>query len=650
MLSKESYPVSPILELPKKSTSTFITEFNRLAETAQDYRQKMIHHLTLVGVFFLLIFSYKNLSNGLWGLGLVLLACSVTGTLNLLYYRLRKRDTYTLFVLNCILIILCLTLLITGGIESTGILWIYPIMAICLLVNRFAVGLVLASMLLLLSALILYLPNLHPLIASYTNVESSRFLFTLTAMSCISSLGVYHKEKALDCIVSLHEQDMQRLAFFDSLTGLANRSSFNHWLQKMIDRFDHEKKILALLYVDLDNFKQVNDVHGHHVGDELLVEFGNRLFNCVRPTDRTSMIINDEGIARLAGDEFAVTIAGASCAEEIVVVAERILGICKDGFTLDGLDLQVTVSIGIAISQDEPVSAEVLLKQADTAMYQSKRNGKNSYQFYTEDIARSISERQAIEVGLQQALAEDRFTLMYQPIYASSNLAITSVEVLLRCQAEALRGIGPDTFIPIAESSGLIKKLDLWVIEHALGSFGKLQQETGYTGKISINISTVELHNPTFPDQVGQLLSKYNVDPSRVVLEVTETSLMESDQQSSATLHSLKALGVTLSLDDFGTGYTAFNQLIHYPVDCLKIDKSFVQGLFSESDHLHKMVDIIRKLAKIYNLNVIAEGVETEEQMNYLQQIGCDSLQGYYLSKPLVYDNLLSVIKENTTE
>lgn len=288
--------------------------------------------------------------------------------------------------------------------------------------------------------------------------------------------------------------------------------------------------------------------------------------------------------------------------------------------------------------QKSPLNCFIL---HDTAMYDAKQNGRNCFRFFTQEIADAIKQRQKIENGLRASLENDQLSLVFMPIFDCDNDDIVAVEALLRCNAPELEKIGPDQFIPVAESTGLIKDIDLWVIEAALQRLVTLQQQHNFTGKMCINISGVELNNEHFPSQVKHLLEIYAVAPCSVELEVTETALVAGNKACLDTLHALREVGVSLALDDFGTGYTAFSQLIHYPAHCLKIDRSFISDLFSGNDPRSKMVLIIQNLAELYGLRVIAEGVETEEQLNYLKRHGCDWAQGYFLSRPLAWDDLL---------
>lgn len=434
-------------------------------------------------------------------------------------------------------------------------------------------------------------------------------------------------------------EDVHHLASFDHLTGLANRRSFQLILARQLHNCSRSSEQVALLFIDLDNFKRVNDQYGHAIGDRVLQAFSEQLRESVRPEDVAASLAANS-LARLAGDEFALLLNGSPGADGASVVASRVLAMFERGFEVDGVRHNIQASIGIAISPHDGSHAQTLLRNADAAMYEAKANGKNRYQFFNREIAAVLERRQKIEKVLDDTLADRSFHLVYMPVFESTNLQVVGVEVLLRSPALSEMGIGPDEFIPVAESTGRIKEIDLRVIEESLSSFRELQQKFGYRGYFAINISAVELHNDDFPGQVAQLIARYGVDPGLIELEITETSLVNDDADSIRILGELKALGVRLSLDDFGTGYTAFNQLANYPVDTLKIDRSFVNDLAGGEVHKHRMVDIILSLADLYQLRVVAEGVETPEQLKYLRERGCQQLQGYFLSTPLSWSDM----------
>lgn len=600
----------------------------------------------LIGFFFLLVFSGVSYTNQSFLLSGILFTCALSGTVIIyLLYRTPKIDL-AVHLLNINLFILPLALLVTGGHENTGMLWIYPLLAINLFVNRFLTAVTLYGLFIVISSLLLFTPLSGFLLTSYSFIESVRFEITLFVLCIICLAMLYSKEKADEMIIQLHDEDLRKLAYYDALTGLPNRRNFRTNLTRLLCRTDKEKKRVGLLYIDLDNFKQVNDNYGHEVGDDLLCRFSERLKEAVRPTD---IVLNDkfDELARLGGDEFVVILNDIATPECAASVAERVLKIFENGFETIENTHSVFASIGIAVFPEDAETPDELLHNADLAMYEAKRNGRNRYEFYTKNTTEILWERRRIEDGLKVALELNLFSLVYMPLFSCKTLDVVGIEVLLSCPNLAVDGIGPDQFIPVAEKLGLIKDIDLWVIDKSFNSFSDLQLVHGFDGKLCINISGVELRNEQFPRQVGELLEAYQISPSSIELEIAETALVQGDVQSIATLEQLKKLGVTLALDDFGTGHTAFGQLNHYPVDCLKIDGSFVGDLFSEHAGRKKMVKVINNLGKLYELRVVAEGVETETQLEYLQDIGCDWVQGYFLSYPLKEAELIALLAQN---
>ncbi|QDG40342.1 EAL domain-containing protein [Alteromonas mediterranea] len=604
-------------------------------------RYKLCQILTIIGVLFLCTLGSLSLLDNARLLGAMLLSNATLGILNLYLLKRSGNVERAAIILSFILCSLSLGLLITGGNSNTGMLWIYPIMAINLFINRFWPAVVNFTVFTLASILLLFTPLSELLMTSYTIVEGVRFVLTILALNVICLAALHSEEQSYQTIIQLHDDDIRQMAYYDTLTGLPNRWNFKANLQRMLARAEKDKQRVGLLYIDLDNFKQVNDQFGHEAGDRLLLEFSERLWEVIRPSDQLFKT-NKDSLARLAGDEFVVLLPNIKKPLDAGIVASRILKIFDNGFSVDNVTHNIYASIGIAVYPDDASEPSMLIKHADGAMYDAKASGRNCVKFFTQDIANAQRQRQRIEKGLRMALAENQFSLVFMPIFDCENNTVVAIEALLRCQSAELEGIGPDLFIPVAEATGLIKEIDLWVTDNALKALVQLQTECGFTGKMCINVSGVELNNERFPLQVEQLLSAHNVDPETVELEVTETAFVAGDTVCLRTLNALNQLGVSIALDDFGTGYTAFSQLIHYPADCLKIDRSFVNDLFSEKEPRNKMVMIIQNLANLYGLRVIAEGVETKAQLDHLKTLGCDWAQGYYLSKPLSWDDLIS--------
>ncbi|BBB29487.1 signal transduction protein [Neptunomonas japonica JAMM 1380] len=603
----------------------------------------------LIGFVLLLVFSLISYNNQSFLLATILFSCAVSGSfiLYLLYWT--RRVGLAIHLLNVNLFVLPLALLITGGHENTGVFWIYPLLAITLFVNRFWTAVTLYGSFILISSLILFTPLSGLLVTSYSFVESVRFEVTLFVL-CLICLAVLHsKERADEMIIQLHDEDIRKLAYYDALTGLPNRRNFKSNLTRLLRRAGKEDKRVGLLYIDLDNFKQVNDNYGHEVGDILLRSFSDLLKETVRPTD---IVMDDkfDELARLGGDEFVVILNDLSSPISSAVVAERILKLFENGFETVENTHSVFASIGIATFPDDAATPDELLHHADLAMYEAKRNGRNRFEYYTKDIAELLRERNYIEEQLKIALEQNRLSLVYMPVFSCHTLKVVGIEALLRCQNLAEEGITPEQFIAVAEKTNLIKELDLWVIDNSLANLAELQQQQGFTGKVCINISGAELKNDSFSRAVEELLEKHQVAPSTVELEISETALLLSDEIIALAFEKIKALGVSIALDDFGTGSTAFGQLNHYPLDSLKIDSSFVRELFSEDADKTKMVKIFNNLGKLYDLRIAAKGVENQRQLEYLQEINCDWIQGYLLSYPLKKPDLISFISQNDAD
>ncbi len=610
-----------------------------MLEVRHDRRIYLCKILSYIGTSFLLIFGILSIREQHYLIGGVLLCCMLAGYINLYVLYKRADINLSVNVLSSILIILSITLLITGGVENTGILWIYPIIAISLYINRFWSAVWLSIFFVVISCALLFTPLSDVLLVSYSFNSSIRFVLTIVALCLICLAALHSEEKAYKTILQLHNDDMRKMAYYDSLTGLPNRWSFITNFKRILQRASKDNQRVGLLYIDLDNFKQVNDNFGHEIADQLLCIFSEKLREVIRPTD---LIVNQNinELARLAGDEFVVVLNDLDSTISAGIIAKRILAIFDNGLDVAGITHSVYASIGIATFPEDATQPGDLLHYADLTMYEAKRNGKNRFEFYTEEIANKLREHHHIEESLKLALQQNLFSLVYMPLYDCVTLEVVGIEVLLRCENLMTEGIGPDLFIPVAEKTSLIKEIDLWVIENSVIDLIELQSKDNFKGKFCINISGVELQNEHFATQVRALFEKYQVVPSTIEFEITETAFVLNSEKSIVILEDLRNLGVSLALDDFGTGYTAFSQLIHYPADCLKIDRSFVDALFSDKVPLNKMVPIIKSLAELYELRVVAEGVETKEQLEYLQNIGCDWVQGYFLSRPLPLHDL----------
>lgn len=426
------------------------------------------------------------------------------------------------------------------------------------------------------------------------------------------------------------------MAYFDSLTGLPNRQSFLERLAREVREAEGSGEKLAILFMDLDGFKAVNDTMGHTTGDMILQWAADRLNACVRPADMVSRIDadpTDVEFARLGGDEFTAIIPNITQAEDALRVAHRIREQMRRPFVLDGRDVVLTASIGIAVYPDDGHDAASLLKHADTAMYHAKDSGRDNCQFYSASLTQRAQQRLNLENNLRHALDRGEFRLVYQPQLDLASGRIHSVEALIRWDHPTDGTISPMEFIPLAEENGLIVPIGEWVLRTACGDAARWQRE-GHGLTVAVNLSPMQFKDPNLVKTVLDILAQTALTASLLELEVTETAVMEDSVATLATLEALNGHGVQIALDDFGTGYSSMNYLKRMPLNNLKIDKSFVQGLPHDRDN-HAIVRAILSLARNLGFSVTAEGVETIEQVEALRGMACDSLQGYYFSRPV---------------
>ncbi len=421
------------------------------------------------------------------------------------------------------------------------------------------------------------------------------------------------------------EERIHRLAHHDVLTGLLNRFSLEDRLQQALLSAQRENRLTAVLFIDMDRFKSINDTLGHHVGDLLLIEVARRLKGSVRESDI---------VARLGGDEFVVVLTGlddslapAHCAENIVTL----LGL---PYLIEGHDLHTTPSVGISIYPDDGDGPETLMKNADTAMYHAKELGRNNYQFFTRAMTAAAVERLAIEHDLRVALQEKQFELHYQPKVCTADGRTCGVEALVRWRHPEKGLIPPIKFIPIAEETGLIEALGEWVLDEACRQHAVWRAE-GLTGiHVAVNLSAHQLRSPTLVERVRAIMEKHGADYEGLELEITESAAMDDPEHAIGQLKALRSLGVTLAIDDFGTGYSSLAYLKLLPIQILKLDRAFVRDIETDENDA-AISSATLALARNMGLKVVAEGVETEGQRDFLAAHQCDYLQGYLFSKPL---------------
>ena len=419
--------------------------------------------------------------------------------------------------------------------------------------------------------------------------------------------------------------EMSRLAQHDSLTDLPNRMLFNDRLTQAISLAVRQGKQLAVMFVDLDHFKKINDSLGHGVGDKLLQSVAGRLVSSVRRTDTVS---------RLGGDEFVVLLSQVEHGEDAAFSARKILRALAAPHIIDGRSLDINVSIGVSTYPSDGPDAESLMNKADTAMYEAKQIGRNTYQFFRRDMHARLADRQLLEADLRYALGRNEFLLHYQPKFNLQTKQITGMEALIRW-AHPQRGIvSPGQFLPIAEECGLILPIGRWVLLEACRQARAWNDAGLGVVPVAVNVSASEFAEKDFISGVRAVLIATGVEPENLELELTESVLMQDAESTVRTLGALKAMGVRLAIDDFGTGYSSFTYLRRFPVDALKLHQSFVQEITLDPGDA-TIVSAMINIGKSLKQRVIAEGVETRAQLNFLQHHGCNEGQGYYFSHPL---------------
>lgn len=430
------------------------------------------------------------------------------------------------------------------------------------------------------------------------------------------------------------EQKLTLLAHFDSLTGLANREHFNNTLSHILKLAKRNKQTFALLFLDLDHFKEINDTLGHLIGDQLLISVAGRLKSCVRFSDF---------VARLGGDEFVIILDAILSTQDIMGVSEKILSALSDPFKFENREIFISSSIGITLYPDDAENTNDLLKYADVAMYHAKDKGRNNYQFYTPKLNIEVLQAMEIKNELRGAIRRNEILLFYQPKINLSNNKIIGAEALLRWRHPTRGMISPDNFIPIAEKYELIISIGKWVISEALKQTKKWQENFHHNFSMAINLSVKQFQKGDLIDYIDTELNKFTLDPSTIEFEITESLLMQKSPQAQEVLRELNNKGFKISIDDFGTGYSSLSYLKRFTINELKIDRSFIKNVISNRNDA-EIVKAIIAMAHALKLKVVAEGVENENQKTLLQQLDCDQIQGFLISKPVPaidFENLL---------
>jgi diguanylate cyclase (GGDEF)-like protein/PAS domain S-box-containing protein len=444
------------------------------------------------------------------------------------------------------------------------------------------------------------------------------------------------------------EAKIVRLAYHDTLTKLPNRYLLKDRLTQAIESAKKYNRQMAILFLDLDGFKRINDTLGHDIGDKLLQQIAKRLLKYVRRSDTVARVKENEirnPVARLGGDEFTVLLSEVNKVQDVAMVAQRILDLFSKSFSLEGHEIFVSFSIGIAIFPHNGDNATSLLKNADTAMYNAKKNGRNNFQFYAESMNIITVERFSIENQLRKALDNRELQLFYQPQLDVKKRQIIGAEALLRWTHPEKGLLSAASFIPLAEETGFILPIGEWVLQTACTQ-NKAWQAAGYRPmRVTVNISGLQFQQKSFVRSVHQALDNAGLDPRYLELELTESILMDTTDQAITCLQELKSVGVQLSIDDFGTGYSSLNYLNRFPINTLKIDKSFIRDI-SVNPGDNAIITAIISLAHNLNLQVIAEGVETIHQLISLYQKGNTLMQGDLMSPPLPADSLTRLLQK----
>ncbi|OGR37746.1 MAG: hypothetical protein A2051_06885 [Desulfovibrionales bacterium GWA2_65_9] len=438
--------------------------------------------------------------------------------------------------------------------------------------------------------------------------------------------------------INRSRRKIHNLAFFDTLTGLPNRALFNDRARHALVDAGWHGHLVGLMLLDLDHFKLINDSMGHAAGDELLREVASRLRGSIRDYDT---------VARLGGDEFVIILPEVRAAEDVGAIAAKIHASFSAPFMIEGRELHVTTSLGISMYPYDETEIEDLLKYADTALYHAKAKGRNNFQFYSGELTARAKERLSLENDLRKCLEHDELELFYQPKVDLTNSAVVGAEALLRWNHPRLGLVGPDRFIGIAEDTGLIVSIGEWVLKNACRAARRYNEEGRQLVKIAVNLSARQFNGNNLVAMVRDTLAETGCRPEWIELEITESLLLDNQKEILQTLEAFRDMGLTIALDDFGTGFSAMGYLIRFPINTLKIDRSFILNLVTHQDSA-SLVRAITSLAHSLRMTLVAEGVEAQEQAEFLKNVGCMLAQGYLFGKPMPQRQFENVLRAMT--
>ena len=430
------------------------------------------------------------------------------------------------------------------------------------------------------------------------------------------------------------EKKLENLAFIDVLTGLPNRHLFHDRLAHELAYARRNKSKVTLFFIDLDQFKRVNDTLGHFVGDELLQEVAQRLKLCVRENDTVS---------RLGGDEFTIILTDLFLLKPITDIANKIIDAISQPIILHDNELFVGASIGVSIYPDDGDNAQILIRNADAAMYHAKENGRGNCQFFSEEINQRNQERHLLEKNLRRAIKNEEFELYYQPQIDINSEKVIGAEALIRWNDPHRGLVSPLDFIPIAEENGMILEIGAWVFKQACQHLRRCLDSKNTVGRVAINLSAIQFRDEGLVDMIESVLKQEKIPSNLIELEITESAIMENADEAIKILERISALDICISIDDFGTGYSSLAYLKKFPVDKLKIDREFIKNLPENNDDIVLTTTMI-KLANSLGIDVLAEGTETKQQIDFLKNHGCQYVQGYYYAKPMPEDEFFAYI------